>query len=148
MVARSRWLGASFAALTGRALVPGPDPADAGFARALFDHPQPVVSHGTEADPIFAYANRAALTLWDCDWDHFTRLPSRLSAEADGDIQADRNLYLAEAAARGWVADYQGIRVAVTGRRFRITRTILWTVRDETGGARGQAALIGQVLPV
>ena len=105
---------------------------------------QPLVSHGIEADPIFRYANPAALALWGMDWDSFTKLPSRLSAQDDPAIQTDRSSYLAQAAAKGWVSDYQGIRISAKGRRFRICQTILWTVTDRSGTRHGQAALIGR----
>lgn len=42
-----------------------------------------IVSHGTETDPVFWFANRAAQGLWEMDWARFTRTPSRLSAEPD-----------------------------------------------------------------
>lgn len=145
VTAYSRLLGNSFAQLTGRPLLQGIDPTAPDFARALYNMPQPLVSHGTEADPIFRYANRAALDLWQMGWDAFTRLPSRLSAEADGDIQADRDRYLAQAARLGFVADYSGIRLSSTGKRFRISDTVLWTVTDTQGKRHGQAALIGRV---
>ena len=144
--AYARLLAESFARVVGRALVAGQAGMDdATLTRALRDMAQPLVSHGTEADPIFRYANTAALTLWEMDWDRFTRLPSRLSAEAEPDIQGDRARLLAAALARGWVGDYAGIRISASGRRFRIADTILWTVTDATGQRHGQAALIGRV---
>ena len=117
-------------------------PADAS---ALWLHPQPLVSHGSEADPIFRYANAAALALWQMDWHSFTQLPSRRSAEADPEIQSDRSALLSAALAKGHVADYQGIRISAKGQRFRISNTILWTVTDAAGQKHGQAALIGSV---
>lgn len=144
----SRLLGQSFAAQTGKPLIPGADPTAPDYARHLFHSPLPLVSHGPEADPVFCYANAAALALWGMGWEAFTRLPSRLSAEEDAAIQTDRSRFLREAAERGWVADYAGIRKAADGRRFRISRTVLWTIHDATGARRGQAALIGQVTPL
>jgi class 3 adenylate cyclase len=135
----ARLLAESFARVVGRPLCSG-EPA-----LALWNQPRPLVSHGTEADPIFRYANRAALTLWQMDWDAFTRLPSRLSAESAQDIQSDRDRYLSEAAARGFVESYAGIRISATGQRFRISETVLWTVSDALGRRHGQAALIGRV---
>lgn len=126
-------LAQSFQRLTGQTL------AD------VWNLPQPLVSHGVQADPIFRYANAAALALWEMNWNAFTQLPSRLSAQDDPAIQTDRSRYLAQAAARGWVADYQGIRISATGRHFRIADTILWTVTDTQGQTHGQAALIGRV---
>ena len=132
-VGYARLLAESFERLTGRPLG---DP---------WGLSQPLVSHGTEDDPIFRYANPAALTLWEMDWDSFTKLPSRLSAQDDPAIQTDRSAYLAQAAVKGIVSDYQGIRISATGRRFRIAETILWTVTDLDGIRLGQAALIGRV---
>jgi hypothetical protein len=48
-------------------------------ARALYEAPFVMASHGTEADPVFNYANRAALTLFETTWTDFTSMPSRLS---------------------------------------------------------------------
>jgi len=144
-----RLLAASFARFVGRELIPGQAALDeTALSAALRDMDRPLVSHGTEDDPIFRYANTAALRLWEMDWDRFTRLPSRLSAEAEPDIQGDRARLLALALERGWVADYSGIRISASGRRFRIAETILWTVTDADGQRHGQAALIGRVEPL
>lgn len=146
-MAYARLLVDSLHRLTGRAMVDRslPDPA---LAAAIWEMPLPLVSHGTEADPIFRHANRAALTLWDMDWDSFTRLPSRHSAEAETGIQTDRSALLARALQHGWVEEYEGIRISATGRRFRIADTVLWTVTDAQGNRHGQAALIGRVDPI
>jgi hypothetical protein len=141
-VAYAALLASSFERLTGRALLSGP--VD-DVAASLFLHPQPLVSHGTEADPVFRYGNAAALSLWQMGWPDFTRLPSRHSAQPDADIQSDRAALLARALQTGWVADYSGIRISAKGQRFRVSDTILWTVTDATGTRHGQAALIGAV---
>ncbi|MDQ7011718.1 MAG: MEKHLA domain-containing protein [Mariprofundaceae bacterium] len=65
---------------TGRDLVP-PDLDDNRAAGVVFDALFAIVSHGTEPDPVFNYANRTALTLFEMDWDVFTAMPSRLSAD-------------------------------------------------------------------
>lgn len=134
--AYARLLAESFTRLTG---TPLGDP----WAR-----PDPIVSHGVQADPIFRWANPAALALWEMDWETFTRLPSRQSAADTADVQADRSRLLAEAREKGWVSGYRGIRVSATGRRFAINDTVLWTVRDADGVIHGQAALIRRVDPL
>jgi hypothetical protein len=139
-VAFAALLADSFHRQTGQSL-PG-DPED------LWHHPQPLVSHGTEADPIFRYANQAALTLWQLDWQAFTRLPSRHSAEPNPNIQSDRTALLQAALAQGHVANYQGIRISAQGNRFAISDTLLWTVTDHMGRTHGQAALIGKSTPL
>lgn len=141
-VAYAALLGASFERLTGRPLLSGPV---GDLAEALFHHPQPLVSHGVQADPVFRYGNAAALSLWQMGWEDFTRLPSRHSAQADPDIQSDRAALLAKALQTGWVGDYSGIRISAKSQRFRINDTILWTVTDAAGTRHGQAALIGAV---
>lgn len=147
-VAYARLLADSYQRLTGAALLGHPAPDDdRALAAALFAAAFPVVSHGTEADPVFRYGNAAALRLWEMDWAGFTRLPSRLSAEDDPAVQADRDRLLAEARVKGWTDGYRGIRISSTGRRFRIRDTILWTVTDHAGQLHGQAARIGRVAP-
>lgn len=143
-MAYARLLVESLHRLTGRAMV-DPSLPDPALAAALWEMPLPLVSHGTERDPVFRHANRAALALWEMDWHSFTRLPSRRSAEADAGIQTDRNALLARALEQGWVEDYEGLRISATGRRFRIAETVLWTVTDSRGTRHGQAALIGKV---
>src|SRR3569623_395927 len=65
----------SHSRLTGREL--------ATSSEELWMLPTVVVAHGTEADPVFFYGNRAALTLFEFPARAFVALPSRLSAEAD-----------------------------------------------------------------
>ncbi|ESQ74436.1 MEKHLA domain-containing protein [Asticcacaulis sp. AC402] len=133
----SRLLACSFQRFTGQTLATGPD-----LAHALWRLPQAIVSHGTQSDPIFRYANTQALALWEMDWDDFTRLPSRLSAETDPEIQSDRDALLKAALVTGWVDTYRGIRISSTGKRFEIRNTVLWNVVDEGGVRHGQAAFI------
>lgn len=139
-VAYAALLAESFHRQTGQTLPDDPE--------GLWHHPQPLVSHGSQADPIFRYANQAALALWEMDWSSFTQLPSRLSAETDPEIQSDRTALLQAALAKGHVANYQGIRISAKGNRFAISNTILWTVTDAHGQPHGQAALIGHITPL
>ncbi|BAS54583.1 MULTISPECIES: MEKHLA domain-containing protein [Leptolyngbya] len=120
----------SFQHWTGKPLIETPE--------ALFEAPFVVVSHGTESDPIFNYANRQALDLWEMDWDTFTQLPSRYSAEPIS--QEERSRLLAQAKAQGYISDYRGVRISSTGKRFWIENVILWTVLDELDQPCGQAA--------
>ena len=76
----TRRLIESYRRWTGRDLV-DPELSPVGQARALYEAPFVAASHGTEADPVFNYANRAALTLFETTWADFTSMPSRLSAE-------------------------------------------------------------------
>jgi hypothetical protein len=124
----------SFARLVGRPLVEPKDDVVAVLWRA----PVAIVAHGTEADPLFFFANRSALDAFETDLARFIGMPSRLSAEAPA--RGERQLLLDRVAAQGFIADYSGVRIAATGRRFRIERATVWNLVDDGGGCHGQAA--------
>jgi MEKHLA domain len=133
---RVDWVLRSHRRWTGRdLLVPAPG-ADA--ARAAWEAPFVLVSHGTEADPVLWYGNRTALDLWEMEWPAFTATPSRFTAEAP--LREERARLMAAVTARGFIDDYAGIRITRTGRRFRIHRATVWNVVDDSGAAAGQAA--------
>jgi hypothetical protein len=102
------------------------------------DAPFVLLAHNNDTDPRFVYANRTAQACFEYPWNEFVTLPSRLSAEAPD--RAERQRLLDEVARNGFVADYSGIRVAKSGRRFRIENGVVWQLIDEAGNLRGQAA--------
>jgi len=112
------------------------------LVEALYYSPTVVVSHGTEKDPVFNYANQAAQGLWGMDWEQFTRLPSRLSAKEDK--VEKREAALKEAFAKGYISGYEGIRIDATGKEFYIRNVTLWNLIDAEGQQHGQAALFDQ----
>ncbi len=137
VIAHSLLLAESFRHWTGRDLSEAPtDPAD--LSSRLYHIPFVLVSHGTEADPLFSYANLAAQSLWELDWDALIGMPSRRTAEPEA--QGERSQALKTALAGGWVKGYSGIRISSTGRRFIIKDGIIWSLRDAYGEVRGQAA--------
>ena len=124
----------SFARLLGRPLV---DPAQ-DIVAALWDAPRVIVAHGTQDDPVFFFANRAALAAFESDVEAFTRMPSRLSAEAP--LREERQALLDRVSRDGFIDDYAGVRISALGRRFRIERAIVWNLVDGAGARHGQAA--------
>jgi hypothetical protein len=127
-------IGDSYQRLTGRPLVP----VDVDPAEALWAAPLAIVAHGTEPDPIFFFGNRVALSLFEMDFDAFTRLPSRFSAEAM--LREDRARLLERVSRDGIIEDYAGVRVSATGKRFHISNASVWNLTDGTGTPIGQAA--------
>ncbi|MFC5069199.1 MEKHLA domain-containing protein [Flaviflagellibacter deserti] len=120
--------------IVGRPLMP----VDQG-PRWLYEHaPFVLLAHDGGTDPTFVYANRTAQTLFEYDWNEFVGLPSRLSAELPD--RAERQRLLDRVAAKSFIDDYSGIRIAKSGRRFRIERAVVWQLIDGTGVDRGQAA--------
>lgn len=124
------WLGYSLLDISGTPIE---------IAAALFEAPFVLVSHGTEPDPIFNYGNRRALELWELNWQEFTQMPSRKTAETM--VQEERNRLLAETTTKGFVSNFSGVRISSTGKRFKIEDGIVWNVLDENNQRCGQAAV-------
>lgn len=105
------------------------------------DHATDVVlCHDCSTDPVFVYANRAAALLWERPVAAFIGWPSRLTAPAQE--RAGRAAALADAAVV--VRGYSGVRVASSGRLFRIEGATVWPVHDRRGVLVGQAATFSQ----
>lgn len=111
-------------------------------AQALFYAPFAVVSHNTEADPIFNYANLKALDLFGFSWDEFTALPSRLSAEPMHRFERER--LLDEVSQKGYIDNYSGVRITKTGARFLLKNAVVWNLTDQEGRYAGQAACFAE----
>lgn len=111
-------------------------------AERLLAAPFVVVSHGAESDPVLNYGNRAACALWEMTPAQLIQTPSRLTAEPM--LREAREKLLEETARKGYVCGYEGVRVSVTGRRFRISNVTIWNVSDLDGRRAGQAATFGR----
>jgi len=144
--AHARLLTESYKRFYGADLLqPGAD-MGGSLSDRLFTAPFVVLSHGTEADPVLHYGNAAALALWERDWDAFTAMPSRYTAEPM--LREERDAFLRKVAERGYVDDFAGIRVSATGRRYRIRGGAVWNLIDEAGQYRGQAAAFRHYEPI
>lgn len=128
---------------TGRTLMEGEmEITDA--PRALYEAPFVCLAHDGGEDPVFTYANEAALKLWEVEWDDLVGVPSRKSAEESEDVQKDRASALQEALEKGFVENYSGVRISSQGKRFQIKDATLWTIRTGEGGSVGQAAVFSE----
>jgi hypothetical protein len=131
---------------TGRELAPGLDEAALAGADAatrahelLWNADWVLLSHGTEPSPVLNYGNRAAMELFELDWDRLTALESRYTAPPD--LVEERADVLRRVREAGFVDDYRGTRVSATGKRFVIERVTLWEVHRPGSGERlGMAA--------
>ena len=128
IIRHSQRLLSSYHHWTGHYLL-DPNGERAELAELLFVAPLVLVSHGTEPDPIFNYANHKALQLREISWEDFTQMPSRKSAPDI--VQQERTSFLSEAATKGFSSNYSSIRISSTDSRFYIENTTLWNVLDE-----------------
>jgi hypothetical protein len=130
-------LAESFQRLIGRPLVP----EQGDIAETLWRAPFAIVAHGTEPDPIFFFANKLALELFETSPTAFAAMPSRLSAEAE--LREERARLMARVTSDGYIDDYSGVRISAAGRRFLIRNAIVWNLVDADGHLHGQAATFG-----
>lgn len=137
IISWSAILATTFQQLLGRELIVNVKTPEQ-IAKALFQAPFVLVSHGNQTDPILNYGNQVALQLWSMEWEEFTRTPSRLTAEPIN--RKIRAQMLEQASLQGYIDDYQGIRISSTGKRFSIKEAIIWNVTDISGKKCGQAA--------
>jgi hypothetical protein len=133
----SKILTNSFERLLGRKLIADHTNPET-ISQTLFFAPFVVVSHGTEDDPILNYGNQTALQLWETNWQNLTQMPSRLTAEPIN--RETRAKMLEQAATKGYIDNYQGVRISSTGKRFAIQQAIVWNLTNEEGKYCGQAA--------
>lgn len=141
-----RWvqiMADSYQQLLGRNLIDTLDVIDTidtpeQLSQALFQAPFVLVSHGTQANPIFNYGNQMALQLWSLSWDEFIQTPSAASAEPIE--REERSMMLQQAKELGYIENYQGVRISSKGKRFLIKQVTLWNLTDESGQKCGQAA--------
>ena len=104
----------------------------------LYDASFVFAAHKYYADePRFIFGNAQALELWELDWDSFTRMPSRLTAEPEE--QSTRASLLKEVQEQGYIANYSGVRISSSGKRFKINNAIVWNVINQSGQTIGQA---------
>jgi hypothetical protein len=141
VVAHAQTLLRSFRRCTGRDLLPS-EAHELDVSRQLFEAPFVVLSHGPGPDPLLAYANRAALDLFELDWESMLGLPSRLTAEETA--RAERAEQLGRAERDGYLEGYSGVRVSRGGQRFRIQNATIWTIRDSVEAPVGQAATFAE----
>jgi hypothetical protein len=132
-------LAGSYARLVRRPLLPK-ELGVAETARWLYqDAPFCLLAHNREPDPRFIYANTAAQACFEYSWDQFLKLPSRLSAE---EVNRDERQRLLDTVARdGVIANYRGVHIARSGRRFLIEEGTVWQLIDADGIPQGQAAM-------
>lgn len=119
---------------------------DAQLEKAVTAAPCVIASHGTEDDPILNYGNLAAINLWETNWEEFTQMPSRLTAEPLE--RSERERLLDEVTTNGFIDNYSGIRVTTTGKRFIIRAATVWNVLDSEHSYLGQAVIFSNWNPI
>lgn len=130
-------LSQSYNRWTGNNLIdPGLDKSSA--ADAIWNASFIVLSHNTDPDPILTYSNQIGLKLFELSWNELTQMPSRLTAESQE--RSERARLMEEVTKNGYIANYSGVRISKSGKRFTIPQATVWNLIDNEGNYRGQAA--------
>ena len=138
LLSQTRMMLSSYRHWTGQSLWPE-DRNDEILVKEVFNAPFVLCSAGTEEDPVLNYGNQKALDLWEMDWKTLTRTPGRHTAEPME--RTERDHFLKTVKEKGYIADYSGVRISSTGRRFKIGRATVWNLLDASGQYAGQAAM-------
>jgi PAS domain-containing protein len=136
----------SYLRLVGQSLTPEGMTAEQGMRWLYEDASFAILAHNTAPDPVFVYGNKAAQRRFGYEWEELTVLPSRLSAEAPA--RSERQRFLERVTRNGFITGYRGIRIAKSGKRFRIENATVWQLIDIEGICRGQAAMLPQTVDV
>ena len=127
----------SYTLLTRREL---PLSLDASLIRAFDKCPFPIASHDNSSEPLFNYANHAALNLFKRTLNEMMGLPSKASAlPVDQD---ERSKILEQVTQYGFIEHYQGKRVASDQSIFYIQDATVWNLLDQEKKYYGQAVII------
>ena len=111
-------------------------------AKNLFYAPFVVYSHNTDADPLYNYGNEQGLKLWEMDWNELIQTPSRTTTQPLA--REAREKLLAQTATKGYITDYEGIRVSKKGTKYYINDVTVWNLKNENNQYCGQAATFSQ----
>ena len=111
-------------------------------AKTLFYAPFVVYSHNTNPDPLYNYGNEQGLKLWEMDWQELITTPSRSTTQPLE--REERAKFLEQTISKGYITDYQGIRISKKGTKYKIDNVTVWNLTDHQGQYCGQAATFSQ----
>lgn len=111
-------------------------------AKNVFYADKVIYSHDTQSDPIYNYSNEKGLKLWEMDWETLTKTPSRTTTEPL--LREERQKLLEETITKGYITNYQGIRISSTGKKYLIKDITVWNLKDKSDKFCGQAATFSQ----
>lgn len=100
-----------------------------------------LISHGTELDPFFNYANEACLEAFARSYDELCALPSKMSVVLRSEDEDLRIELLRRVTTDGYVDDATGIRVRGDQKYIRFVNAQVWNCYDENEEYYGQACL-------
>jgi MEKHLA domain len=114
----------------------------------VFNAPFFLISQDAQEKPVLTYGNGSVLRQWEATWEQLMSMESSKTANTAN--QAQRNEAMERVAKFGYVTDYGGDRVSLTGKEFSIQNGIIWNLFDLNDAERhptGRAAFFATVSP-
>lgn len=130
----------SYFALTGEVL---PLDSNLNLIQAFDYCSYAIATHDISPEPLFNYANRAALDLFKMTSQAMIGLPSKKSASLSN--QEERAVLLREVTEHGLIKHYQGKRIASDNSIFQIEDATVWNLINNENIYCGQAVIIFKV---
>lgn len=100
-----------------------------------------LISHGTEEDPIYNFANLAGLEAFVRTWEELIKIPSRQSVVFQTVDEELRIELIKSVTNDGYVEGASGTRVRGDDKFIRLVDAVVWNLYDSNGVYSGQAAL-------
>jgi hypothetical protein len=101
-----------------------------------------LISHGTEASPVYNFGNMACLNAFSRSWENLTCMPSRECVVSQSQDETLRIELMKNVTDYGFVdGEYRGYRVRGDGKFIKLTECVVWNCYDDKGVYIGQAAL-------
>jgi hypothetical protein len=105
-----------------------------------------LISHGTEANPIYNFGNVAALQAFVRSWDNLM-IPSAESVVLRSQDETLRNELMQKVTDNGFVEGASGIRVRGDGKFIKLVDAVVWNCYDNDNSTYiGQAAFFDRKL--
>jgi len=98
-----------------------------------------ILSHGTQSDPIFNYANVASLILFDEKIEELCSTPSRYSTVPE--LMDDRSMLISDIENIGYGYIDNAVRITAKGKLFIIKKILVWNIYDDNEIRIGLAAM-------
>lgn len=98
-----------------------------------------ILSHGTQSDPVFNYANVASLILFDEKIEELCSTPSRYSTVPE--LMDDRSKLISDIENIGYGYIDNAVRITAKGKLFIIKKILVWNIYDDNEIRIGLAAM-------
>jgi MEKHLA domain len=115
------------------------------YEKIYLDNRYVLITHGTESDPIYNFANRAALTAFWRSYSSMIQLPSARSVVLQSKDESRRIQLMKSVTENNYVENATGVRIRDDGRFVKLVDAVVWNCFDDDDTYIGQAAFFDRL---